>query len=635
MAEDYSGELVRLDLRNNVEYQPLDPETGLRIALGKVPGQWTKAMCEALHLPVSSRDPERKAAIHDYLISPESMPEIWRELPEESRRIVSWLVIEKGGSSSVRELYDEFGVDDDYAYFWNKGERPTTALGLLRLRGLVFKGMTKSAWGRVKVVAVPVELREELASVAGGAAAADAPPMPETAFRKRSGKQETLEIRSLMARSRLSYKRVFQFMIVLEDVSPAVWRRIQVPENYSFWDLHVAVQDSMGWLDYHLHEFRVPDPGSGEENILGFPDEEFPEDRNVLRDYTEWICDYFSLDNTRAGYLYDFGDCWHHEIALEAIFPRKSGSRYPTCTGGERACPPEDCGGPGGYQSFLRIIGNPADEEYEETIRWVGGAFNPKYFDPSDVRFDDPQLRWSAAFLDDDDAYEALMEARPDVNRPPVPVTYTNRRGELYYLHSRQTKTGGTAYHFSGKKDGTLVHEIPGGFEVYEKPDGRVYLRRCRPEIITGRERRIVESAVKAGGVKDCIVDIKDNVIIVFTGDLDEKIFSGLLGVPDAPATGLPEDANIIYALMREIMRIVPIPRPAPAELLKKVQTYTPVLRFTLEDEKTRSFTPERACFMGGMDEWISIGGPGDITALANRFSKHLGRDSFYELGLD
>src|SRR5262245_22323574 len=54
-------------------------------------------------------------------------------------------------------------------------------------------------------------------------------------------------------------KHVHQFLIVLAGIDPLVWRRIQVPATYSFWDLHVAIQDAMGWLDYHLHEFRLPD----------------------------------------------------------------------------------------------------------------------------------------------------------------------------------------------------------------------------------------------------------------------------------------------------------------------------------------------------------------------------------------
>jgi hypothetical protein len=66
-------------------------------------------------------------------------------------------------------------------------------------------------------------------------------------------------IRKRTAARRAQPRLVPQFLIVLTGIDPLVWRRIQVPQAYSFWDLHVAIQDAMGWLDYHLHEFRVLD----------------------------------------------------------------------------------------------------------------------------------------------------------------------------------------------------------------------------------------------------------------------------------------------------------------------------------------------------------------------------------------
>ena len=65
---------------------------------------------------------------------------------------------------------------------------------------------------------------------------------------------------------------MLQYLVVLAGTNPLVWRRIQVPATYSFWDLHVAIQDAMGWLDCHLHRFRVLDPGSGTAMLLGIPD---------------------------------------------------------------------------------------------------------------------------------------------------------------------------------------------------------------------------------------------------------------------------------------------------------------------------------------------------------------------------
>ncbi len=46
----------------------------------------------------------------------------------------------------------------------------------------------------------------------------------------------------------------------------------------------------------------------------------------------------------------------------------------------------------------MKIINNPDHEEYEETLEWVGGAFDPEYFDVEEVGFDDPDERWKIAF---------------------------------------------------------------------------------------------------------------------------------------------------------------------------------------------------------------------------------------------
>ncbi|MDR1968130.1 MAG: plasmid pRiA4b ORF-3 family protein, partial [Burkholderiaceae bacterium] len=48
-----------------------------------------------------------------------------------------------------------------------------------------------------------------------------------------------------------------QFKITLLGIRPAIWRRIQVPDSYTFEDLHMAIQIAMGWKNCHLHMFRI------------------------------------------------------------------------------------------------------------------------------------------------------------------------------------------------------------------------------------------------------------------------------------------------------------------------------------------------------------------------------------------
>jgi len=194
------------------------------------------------------------------------------------------------------------------------------------------------------------------------------------------------------------FNQVYQFKITLREVRPPVWRRIQVPETYTFWDLHVAIQDAMGWEDAHLHEFEMIRPSDGEKVRIGIPDEDHISFVEIIPERKEKIADWFSMDNRVAEYTYDFGDNWRHQIRLEKILPREEGGIYPVCIAGKRACPPEDCGGVWGYARFLEAIRNPEDEEHEEMLEWIGGDFDPEYFDPEEVVFDDPDERRKFAF---------------------------------------------------------------------------------------------------------------------------------------------------------------------------------------------------------------------------------------------
>ena len=75
---------------------------------------------------------------------------------------------------------------------------------------------------------------------------------------------------------------VHQFLIALTGIDPLVWRRVHVPDAYSFWDLHVAIQDAMGWFDCHLHEFRLLDADKQRVVSIGIPADDDPEDRLVI-----------------------------------------------------------------------------------------------------------------------------------------------------------------------------------------------------------------------------------------------------------------------------------------------------------------------------------------------------------------
>lgn len=187
------------------------------------------------------------------------------------------------------------------------------------------------------------------------------------------------------------HDKIFQFKIILENIKPPIWRRIQVPESYTFWDLHVAIQDAMGWCDGHLHQFETVTNKPSDKIYIGIPSDEDPYE--IKKDWEEKISDWYDLEkNNKMNYTYDFGDNWDHKIVLEKIL-LCDGSKYPRCIDGKMACPPEDCGGVWGYEDLIEIIKNPKHKEYKEMKEWLGGDFDPEAFNCSEVVFDNPASR--------------------------------------------------------------------------------------------------------------------------------------------------------------------------------------------------------------------------------------------------
>jgi len=186
-----------------------------------------------------------------------------------------------------------------------------------------------------------------------------------------------------------------------------ICRVIDVPVTYDLWDLHVAIQDAMGWADYHLHEFTFFEGPAGKKAVrFASPDEDDPDQPATANEDLDRHIP--ALAAHPARYLYDFGDMWEHWLTLVATVASDGGG-YPRCISGERACPPEDCGSDEGYFSVLDVMagGERArrhDTSRKEMAEWLEGhpnvdwPYRPDHFDPAGVRFDDPQDRWDYSY---------------------------------------------------------------------------------------------------------------------------------------------------------------------------------------------------------------------------------------------
>jgi hypothetical protein len=149
-----------------------------------------------------------------------------------------------------------------------------------------------------------------------------------------------------------------------------------------------------------MHEFEVRNPTTQAVERIGIPADELDWGEQTIAGWTRKIAAYFGPDNSKAIYRYDFGDDWVHSVTLEKILLRVKDRRYPVCLAGKRACPPEDCGGIGGYEELLEILIDPAHAEYKATLNWLGEPFDAEAFDSAALEFTDPRQRWQEAFGD-------------------------------------------------------------------------------------------------------------------------------------------------------------------------------------------------------------------------------------------
>ncbi len=178
---------------------------------------------------------------------------------------------------------------------------------------------------------------------------------------------------------------VHKLTITLVDVEPPVWRRLLVASSTTLATLHSVIQGSMGWMDAHLYQFEIG------TTRYGLDDEDEDDDVDVdssSADAQEITLATAAPAGSSFVYRYDFGDDWEHRIdvdEVEEIVPLAGGVRYPCCLDGQGACPPEDVGGPSGYEHFLEAIGDPADEEHDDYLEWAGGSFDPTHFDVDDA----------------------------------------------------------------------------------------------------------------------------------------------------------------------------------------------------------------------------------------------------------
>lgn len=172
---------------------------------------------------------------------------------------------------------------------------------------------------------------------------------------------------------------VIEAEVRLLEVEPPIWRRLRLPLDLNLAQLHEVIQASFGWTDSHLHQFSI---GGLIYGAPEFDEDGFGEGGRIFEATDVTLADFtfYPRPPPPILYEYDFGDGWVHEIALSRTAVSKAESKL-TCLDGARRCPPEDVGGPRGYQDFLRAWRDPQDREHRAMRRWAPRGFDPERFD--------------------------------------------------------------------------------------------------------------------------------------------------------------------------------------------------------------------------------------------------------------
>ena len=165
-----------------------------------------------------------------------------------------------------------------------------------------------------------------------------------------------------------------QLRVELANTEPLVWRVVTVPHDIRLDRLHEVIQRLFEWDDAHLHAFEkdntIYEPLNPEsDDVFGaFQTRRVEDERKVKLDAV------LTAPRQTLTYTYDFGDDWEHKVKLVKLLPDEATKpkRIAVCVEGANAGPPEDCGGPLGFERLKEIVADLKHPEHGEMLEWCG-----------------------------------------------------------------------------------------------------------------------------------------------------------------------------------------------------------------------------------------------------------------------
>lgn len=163
---------------------------------------------------------------------------------------------------------------------------------------------------------------------------------------------------------------LYRVRVDLDDSDPLIWRRLDLRSDLSLDVVHDVLQLAFGWTDSHLHCFSLgggPFDDHSQLFLCPFDVEEGDSDGIPAADVR--LDQVLQQPGDHLRYLYDYGDSWELTLRLAEILPAHPDSPTATVVEGQRAAPPEDCGGITDADSLAEVLDDPAHFDADEINR--------------------------------------------------------------------------------------------------------------------------------------------------------------------------------------------------------------------------------------------------------------------------
>jgi hypothetical protein len=188
------------------------------------------------------------------------------------------------------------------------------------------------------------------------------------------------------------------------------------------------------------------------------------------------------------------------------------------------------------------------------------------------------------------------------------PVSYTNRKGQTYYLRTATMKTGKIRYMMVKTPEGALA-ELPAGYAITESVNGQVSVGRIRSRMITDSEETLVQSELNRCGLDSYRYGVKGAYITVYEPLYRQEDYLELI-----------DEMSVSVSAAKDYI----------SSKIKK-GPFEPVMRFCLVDRDHRIFEVERMAYRG-RGGWRPLYESGPLVELVRKYLHYLGKESFYEL---